>query len=52
MKKLKFKFPSPTGVNYYELAVNSPPNKIYSFPFPSPTGVNYYEPYLQNPDKH
>ena len=36
------KFPSPTGVNYYEF------RNLYAYlmntkEFPSPTGVNYYE---------
>ena len=36
------KFPSPTGVNYYESKlVSIRVNK--KLEFPSPTGVNYYE---------
>ena len=36
------RFPSPTGVNYYESATLV--RKIAeNYKFPSPTGVNYYE---------
>ena len=35
-------FPSPTGVNYYELFQRHTQRDIYK-EFPSPTGVNYYE---------
>ena len=43
-KSMKKLFPSPTGVNYYELV--SVKQKIITLNksvFPSPTGVNYYE---------
>ena len=36
------KLPSPTGVKYYELYVNTTIGKM-GFEFPSPTGVKYYE---------
>ena len=40
----KFKFPSPTGVKYYEFSNSSlSTNSEISFEFPSPTGVKYYE---------
>ena len=35
------RFPSPTGVNYYELI--SKDISDFDVLFPSPTGVNYYE---------
>ena len=35
-------FPSPTGVNYYELFTQKMKARI-AWQFPSPTGVNYYE---------
>ena len=35
-------FPSPTGVNYYELFMIGLPIAFF-VKFPSPTGVNYYE---------
>ncbi len=44
-------FPSPAGVNYYELYYNDLTENAVVL-FPSPAGVNYYESYLQNPDKH
>ena len=37
-------FPSPTGVNYYELRSFSILSNLETLiAFPSPTGVNYYE---------
>ena len=40
----KKQFPSPTGVNYYELLYqNLMKDKWKMSWFPSPTGVNYYE---------
>ena len=35
-------FPSPTGVNYYELKEDVEVKESLDW-FPSPTGVNYYE---------
>ncbi len=37
------KFPSPTGVNYYESSLDIEYLELYVTGFPSPTGVNYYE---------
>ena len=38
------KFPSPTGVNYYEFTpIKTTGKKKENAKFPSPTGVNYYE---------
>ena len=39
----RLKFPSPTGVNYYELYGRKNSTRWLKRPFPSPTGVNYYE---------
>ena len=37
-------FPSPTGVNYYELKQLGFNGGVFTINgFPSPTGVNYYE---------
>ena len=36
-------FPSPTGVNYYELNSGYTGYSMSNRAFPSPTGVNYYE---------
>ena len=41
LKKSGLKFPSPTGVNYYEQYANV--LLVADCMFPSPTGVNYYE---------
>ena len=38
----ELKFPSPTGVNYYEYVVIRDATMLLIM-FPSPTGVNYYE---------
>ena len=40
-KEREAKFPSPTGVNYYELMEQN--QYAMELLFPSPTGVNYYE---------
>ena len=37
------KFPSPTGVNYYEYGYAKKFDSLEEAKFPSPTGVNYYE---------
>ncbi len=39
----KRKFPSPTGVNYYESVNREIERARKKKEFPSPTGVNYYE---------
>ena len=39
------KFPSPTGVNYYEFMMSLTVKVMDFLKFPSPTGVNYYEFY-------
>ena len=40
------KFPSPTGVNHYELSeVSNTLERLFQEVFPSPTGVNHYELY-------
>ena len=41
-RQMKILFPSPTGVNYYELK-KVKKSLTYAMKFPSPTGVNYYE---------
>ena len=41
-------FPSPTGVNYYELLKLKSVQNVIDVLFPSPTGVNYYEYELKN----
>ena len=38
-------FPSPTGVNHYELYMIGMPT-IFLIKFPSPTGVNHYELFM------
>ena len=42
-KSRLIKFPSPTGVNYYELTNEELLMRMTFKEFPSPTGVNYYE---------
>ena len=40
----ELEFPSPTGVNYYELKQLGFNGGVFTINgFPSPTGVNYYE---------
>ena len=50
------KFPSPTGVTYYEYDVAPYDNYVQYTKFPSPTGVTYYESFIERirkelPDK-
>ena len=44
------KFPSPTGVTYYELSygLGMVSTILSGKLFPSPTGVNYYEKEFEN----
>ena len=46
------KFPSPTGVNYYEFHIMNGCLKITIMSFRPQQGLTIMNPYLQNPDKH
>ena len=43
LQLLEKRFPSPTGVNYYEYEYANLIIGSWKNVFPSPTGVNYYE---------